>query len=120
MLTLPIKKYWFDMIVAGIKEDEYREIKPYYDSRLLNLFGAIWVDGELLQGQQVPEEIRKKPIQCIKFRNGYSADAPEITALCSLRTGEGREEWGAVPGKKYYILGIKEIIRFVRAQRAER
>ena len=29
MLTLPIKKKWFDMIVSGEKKEEYREIKPY-------------------------------------------------------------------------------------------
>lgn len=109
MLTLPIKKGWYDLIAGGVKKEEYREIKPYYDSRFLNLFGAIWVGSELLQGQQVPEEIRREPLQCVKFRNGYSADAPTITALCSLRTGEGREEWGAVPGERYYILEIKEI-----------
>ena len=110
MLTLPIKKGWYDLIAGGVKKEEYREIKPYYDTRFMNLFGAIWVDGELLQGQQVPEEIRKEPVQCVIFRNGYSADAPQIRALCSLRAGEGREEWGAVPGKRYYILEIKEIL----------
>ena len=35
MLTLPIKKKWFDMIKSGEKKEEYREIKPYYDSRFL-------------------------------------------------------------------------------------
>ena len=35
MLTLPIKKKWFDMIVSGEKKEEYREIKPYYDSRFM-------------------------------------------------------------------------------------
>ena len=27
MLTLPIKKQWFDMILSGEKKEEYREIK---------------------------------------------------------------------------------------------
>lgn len=35
MLTLPIKKKWFDMIKSGEKKEEYREIKPYYASRFL-------------------------------------------------------------------------------------
>ena len=39
MLTLPIKKKWFDMIASGEKKEEYREIKPYYDSRFMNAFG---------------------------------------------------------------------------------
>ena len=29
-LTLSLKKQWFDMIKAGIKKEEYREIKPHY------------------------------------------------------------------------------------------
>ena len=30
MLTLPIKKKWFDMIKSGEKKEEYRERKEYY------------------------------------------------------------------------------------------
>lgn len=37
MLTLPIKKKWFDMIKSGEKKEEYREIKPYYDSRFYHI-----------------------------------------------------------------------------------
>lgn len=33
MITLPIKKKWFDMI-SGEKKKEYREIKPYWTKRL--------------------------------------------------------------------------------------
>ena len=36
MLTLPIKRIWFDMIKVGIKKEEYREIKPYWTTRLNN------------------------------------------------------------------------------------
>lgn len=31
MLILPIKSKWFNMILSGDKQEEYREIKPYYD-----------------------------------------------------------------------------------------
>ncbi len=97
MLTLPIKKGWYDLIAGGVKKEEYREIKPYYRTRFRNLFGAMWESGEATEARVI-------------FRNGYSADAPQLMALCSLRVGEGREEWGAVPGKRYYILEIKEIL----------
>ena len=30
MLILPIKGKWFNMILSGDKQEEYREIKPYY------------------------------------------------------------------------------------------
>lgn len=111
MLTLTIKKQWYDMIVSGEKKEEYREIKPYYDSRLLTLFGAIVVDGDLLQGEVVPEEIRREPVQRIMFRNGYSANSPAIITECTLSIGEGKPKWGAVPGEKYYILSIKKVTR---------
>lgn len=48
MLTLPIKKKWFDMIVSGEKKEEYREIKPYYDSRFMNAFGFLLVGGQMV------------------------------------------------------------------------
>lgn len=52
MLTLPIKKKWVDMIIDGEKEEEYREIKPYYNSR----FNSAFCDGKVAE---------------IKFKNGY-------------------------------------------------
>lgn len=36
VLTLSVKKEWFDKIVSGEKTEEYREIKPYWASRLVN------------------------------------------------------------------------------------
>ena len=36
MLTLPIKKKWFGMILSGEKKEECREIKPYYILRFAN------------------------------------------------------------------------------------
>ena len=44
MLTLPIKKKWFDMIVSGEKKEEYREIKPYYDSRFMMRSVFSWLE----------------------------------------------------------------------------
>lgn len=116
MLTLPIQKRWFDMILSGEKKEEYREIKEYYETRFRNLFRAITIypssifsdrsKYELLQGEAVPEEIRKDSIQEIIFRNGYSKDSKAIKARCKLRIGKGRPEWGALPDKQYYILEI--------------
>lgn len=116
MLTLPIQKKWYDMILSGEKKEEYREIKEYYETRFQNLFGAVTIypssifsdrsEYELLQGEAVPEEIKKDGIQEIIFRNGYSKDSKAIKARCRLRIGKGRPEWGASPDKQYYILEI--------------
>ena len=34
MLTLNLEKKWFDKIKAGQKTHEYRDVKPYFASRL--------------------------------------------------------------------------------------
>ncbi len=107
MLTLPIKKKWFDMIVSGEKKEEYREIKPYYISRFNNLFtynlyknkkNELWYLGD----KSIPEEVI--------FKNGYKANSPKIKCSCRLTIGKGKEEWGAEPNKEYFILKIEEII----------
>ena len=36
MLTLPINKKWFDMIVKGEKKEEYRAFTSYYATRFWN------------------------------------------------------------------------------------
>lgn len=85
MLTLTIKKKWYDMILAGEKKEEYRDIKPYYTSRLLPLFGVFWIDDKLVKGKGAVHDAVP-----IIFRNGYRVDSPKIKALCSLSTGFGK------------------------------
>ncbi|MDY0292554.1 MAG: hypothetical protein RBR02_09500 [Desulfuromonadaceae bacterium] len=87
MLTLPIKKKWFDMIASGEKKEEYREKTDYWAVRLHN------------QG----------PEFAVRFRNGYSLNSPSLDAICSYRIGKGKEEWGAEKDKNYYVLIIHEI-----------
>ena len=111
MLVLPIKKKWFDMILSGEKKEEYREIKPYYETRFMNLFGIIVCDGEYLKCSDIGlSECEKDEIQKIRFRNGYDKASPSFVAKCTLSIGEGKEEWGAEQGRKYFILSIQEIV----------
>jgi hypothetical protein len=110
------------MILSGEKKEEYREIKEYYETRFQNLFGAITIhplyppdnfldrsEFELLQGEAVPEEIRKDRVQEIIFLNGYSKNSEAIKARCRLWIGKGRPKWGAEQNKQYYILEILNV-----------
>lgn len=97
MLTLTIEKKWFDMILSGEKTEEYRELKRYYDSRFRN--------AAMLKNQEYQASVSEK------FRNGYAPDAPCFLADCKLTVGEGKPEWGAVPGTEYYILKMKNVRR---------
>ncbi len=95
MLTLPIKKKWFDMIKSGDKKEEYREIKEYYKAR----FGALGIEDNSKH--------------YILFRNGYSKNSPTIKCEVEITIGFGKEDWGAKLDEEYFvlkILSVEEII----------
>lgn len=97
MLTLPIKKKWFDMIVSGEKKEEYRTINEYYGKRFQKL-GLIDKDGFLTDNYAR-----------IILRNGYGRNVPEVQVVVSLGVGYGWEKWGADPYEVYYILRIMNV-----------
>ena len=63
------------MILSGEKKEEYREIKPYYRSRLIKE-GFLDVYG-----------LPQKYVGTVMFRNGYSHNSPSFVALCMLMFG---------------------------------
>lgn len=91
MLTLPIKKKWFDMILDDEKLEEYRDMTPYYYKRLNKYLG--------------------QKIDLI-LRNGYSKKSPSMRCSVRIVIGPGQTKWGAIEGKDYYVLRIirKELI----------
>lgn len=97
MLTLLIKKKWLDMILSGEKKEEYREIKPYYNSRFNN-------ENNYSNWMQYLDKII-----LIKFRNGYSSKSLTVGCCCKIIKGYGKEEWGAERNKEYYVLKILNV-----------
>lgn len=96
ILHLTLKKKWFDMIASGDKKEEYREIKPYWDKRLFGDYNDC-------------EEYFVFDV--VEFRNGYGKNKPSVTVECeAIIRGEGRPEWGAEPGKEYYVIKLGNII----------
>lgn len=109
MLILPIKRKWLEMIRSGEKKEEYREIKPYYTSRVRNLITfKPWTDGRTIE---VIKSCGAKgiPFDHIVLRGGYDLLAPAVRIKGTITIGEGRPEWGAEPGKRYYIFRIDEV-----------
>lgn len=99
MLTLPIKRKWFDMICKCQKREEYREPTEYWEKRLWeaarNYHGC---HGQVYQ------------IFPIKIRAGYRADSPTALLWVHCRYGKGgAKEWGADPEKNYLVLQILNI-----------
>jgi hypothetical protein len=94
ILSLTLKKKWFDMILSGQKTEEYRDIKPYWGKRF-NKF------------------IHKKMNEnmYVKFTNGYGNHRPSFLIELNMFTvGTGKPEWGAEKDKEYYILKLGKII----------
>ena len=90
MLTLPIKKKWFDMLKSGEKKEEYREIKPYWATRF------------------APYLKENKPFEVL-FRNGYGKDKPTIKCLVEIDINYGHSNWGADIGETYFVLKILKV-----------
>lgn len=118
VLHLTLKNKWFDLIASGEKTEEYREIKPYWISRLCNnLFSAKPVSAEDFlrwfdnKGSYVSLNHVGNDFEVVTFRNGYSAGAPKVTMVYrGLILTEGKREWGAEPGKKYFVIKLGEKI----------
>lgn len=97
MLTLPIKKKWFDMILSGEKTDEYRVNTAYWRRRLL---------------YQAQPSSGEGTAWLLALRNGYRSDSPKaIVEIGDITVGAGKPEWGAEPGVEYLRLHIKRVVR---------
>lgn len=110
MLILPIKRKWLEMIRHNEKKEEYRALTPYYSTRFRKFFTY-----RPLSNSQTIEVIRAAsgkggiPVRDIVLRAGYSLLSPAIMVKGTLVIGEGKPEWGAEPGKEYYIIRIEEV-----------
>lgn len=102
-LNLVLKKKWFDMTRSGEKPEEYREIKKYWVSRLCEDHDG-FIGGDLMDVHQV-KAYTLKPFKFAMLRNGYMKDAPyQLRAIKEIVIDTGNPEWGAEPGKFYFII----------------
>lgn len=119
-LRLPLKTKWFDMTKAGIKKEDYREMTAYWMSRLLLLDGkqkneTFWyIYLHKKNYSELREETTFRPFGINTMTLGYpkSGDIDRTLKLghkgIEIRTGN--PEWGAEPGKVYFIIKHGEII----------
>ena len=120
ILTLTVSKQWFDMIVAGEKKEEYREIKPYWVARLFqnnsnivdvrNLASALAGRTDLLKKYIDAQRIVLKQYTHVLFINGYRKDSPRIEKeIVSITIGKPKK--GLCPDKwldtEFFIIKFK-------------
>lgn len=85
-LRLVLTYKWYDMIDAGEKLEEYRDLTKFYRSR-----------------------IEGRDYDIVTFYRGYAKDRKTMSfKYGGYRVGTGQEKWGAVPGKQYYVIKLGE------------
>ena len=129
ILKLTLKKTWFDLILSGEKKEEYREIKDYFVSRLMQQDKIkVWHLDSVLgvyhfcngyRGQRLlaidsmvsEMECSFKEYDYIEFSNGYGKSVPKFTIeFKGCDTGTGRSEWGAIDKTNYFVIKLGNII----------
>ena len=116
-LQLSLKKQWFDLTKSGIKTEDYREITPYWTKRLVELdienaeIGQALCalrDGYTQESVSEIYGVRLKHFNSNIITLGYpkSTDSERILKLehKGIEIREGNPEWGAVPGRKYFVI----------------
>lgn len=111
-LYLPLKKKWFDMIKSGEKLAEYREISEYWFKRFCGTAPAIYrmmfrICMETKDFTMAKETDITKYNKLV-FTSGYPKANDNKRRIefknPRIRIGEGKPEWGAQPGKKYFVI----------------
>jgi len=103
-LFLILKRKWFDMILSGIKKEEYRELTPYWYNRLMY--------GEHRERNSFASYIHYtefKKFDTVTFQLGYQKDAPRIVCeYLNTSIGYGKIEWGAT--NECFIISLGKIL----------
>lgn len=100
MLTLSIDQDSFEEIRSGRKKEEYRELKPYYTTKLIKEFPFTMM-------LRLPKH---EELRTVRFKVGVSSKAPKVLAKCSLTIDGGQEQMGTTPGEWYYVLKIIDLV----------
>jgi hypothetical protein len=85
VLHLTLERKWFDEIVRGKKDREYRKCKPYWKTRL--------------EGREY---------DVVRFRNGYNRKAPEMVVEFRGVTRDGKSR------NADYVIKLGRIIELKR------
>lgn len=127
ILNLNLIKKWYDMTELGIKKEEYREIKPFWIKRLCAFSMPEEQKGENkiipdnvffdLQNHSWDEVFKSyfgefKKFDVNRLMNGMRKGSPLVftTLHLSIRVGTGNPDWGATPGKEYFIISHGNIL----------
>ena len=107
MLIFPLKKEWYEKIKSGEKTIEYREVKPYWETRLWHT--------NCLPFKKIPYEYEKVkefawPIECF-FQCGYNPKKRLSAFITKIEIVDGKDTDLHIDKPVYaiHLKGIEEI-----------
>ncbi len=116
ILDLSLKYHWYDEIASGRKKEEYRELKPFYKTRLMDAY----FKDELFCGGRNCNNCKNRlgiqpwcyPIKydAIRFHRGQGSPTTMLVEFKELRVGYGKTEWGAPDDHQVFIIRLGNII----------
>lgn len=124
VLTLSVKKEWFDKIMSGEKKEEYREIKPYWVARFYyDRYGKLSPvlvkeltdyiikhgDTEYFEAKN-GIEVSFIPYTHVLFINGYGDDKPRVEKEIEwIDIDRPRKGWcpDDFLGKEFFVIRFK-------------
>lgn len=116
-LQMSLKTQWFEMTKSGEKTEDYREITTYWFKRLI---AGRLEDGFSLEYFSTHKDVNnlirlhQKNFRYNKMTLGYPSKNDKERILTLEHNGieirEGRPEWGAEPGKIYFVIKHGKII----------
>ena len=121
-LHLNLTKKWFDMILSGVKTEEYREIgreNEYWEKKLLQCHKDLGTPQsksqcKKMQCQRCIFESNGGEFQkydTITFSNGYSKNRRQfVIELRKISVHEGLEEWGARKRTLYFVMSLGDVL----------
>lgn len=105
VLSLTVSKKWFDKIMSGEKTEEYREIKPCWIKRLVDIVSA----NKLGSGEKASGPFGYIYTHVL-FINGYGKNRPRIEKeIVSVTIGKPKK--GLCPdkwlNKEFFVIKFK-------------
>jgi len=131
-LHLNLKKKWFDMILAGEKKSEYRDLSEYWAVRLVTFNDEMSQSGmddmdEFLVDLKCPfrrhDDVGQlmvffdaefKSFDKIHFKNGFARNGKPAPCFDiefgGITVRQGRAKWGAEDKKFYFVLKLGNVL----------
>jgi hypothetical protein len=92
VLPLVLKGKWYDMIASGVKCEEYRDDKPYWNTRISRWFN----------------EGMEKVYHVVAFSRGYAKPTMffRVDRLARVSRRPNYPEWGEPPTSSHWVIGL--------------